>query len=268
MGPTIKTLSLLFILVSLSAFGKNRTLYPGERPLPTEEKEHLPGETHPRESSVEQTVNEADSVVVGAGEEITYEDPSRRLGTDDYRKNSRHSFMLGYQFLTTWLTGKKTIGYTFIVSENWSWELEHAWQSLDSSIVGVDLGEISEKRTSLLGRRYVGDSFHFILGAMYQDFDARASGKVLNKGVDVASFGAEGTGAVLGIGNRWQWQNGMTVGIDWLRVNVPLLTNKVENKILDEVNDNSDSDDIKKVIRTFNHIPTFVVFGLNIGYTF
>lgn len=28
------------------------------------------------------------------------------------------------------------------------------------------------------------------------------------------------------------------------------------------------SDDVKKVIRTFNRIPTFVVFGLHLGYTF
>lgn len=268
MSPILKTLSILFLLTSFAASGETRALYPGERPLPTEDSEHLPGESHPDYSKIEQTVHEADSVVVGEGEEITYQDSQARLGTDDYRKNSRHSLMLGYQFLTTWLTGKKTISYTFIVNENWSWELEHGWQTLDSSIVGVDLGRISEKRTSLLGRRYVGDSFHFIMGAMYQDFNARASGKVLSKGVDVASFGAEGAGAVLGIGNRWQWKNGMTLGIDWLRVNVPLLSTKVENQILDEVDDNSDSNDIKKVIRTFNHIPTFVVFGLNLGYTF
>lgn len=266
----MKFLALILILVSLTSHAQETTrdVFPGEKPLPSEAGDFVPGETPPDQSPFMKTVNEADSVVVGEGEEIVYQDPEKKRRSADNRRDTNHSLMIGYQLLTTWLPGKKALGYTYIHNERWSWDLEYAWESIDSSIIGVDLGEISEKRYSLLARRYVSNSFHFILGAMYQDFHARASGKILSQGVDVATFGAESAGAVLGIGNRWQWKSGFTLGIDWLRVNVPLFSTKIENEILDDIDNNSDSEDVKKVIRAFNRIPTFVVFGLNLGYSF
>jgi len=261
-------IALIFFSLCASAQEPVRELFPGEKPLPSEQGVFVPGETLPEESPFQKTVNEADSVVVGEGEEIVYQDPEKKRRSADNRRESNHSIMLGYQLLTTWLPSKKAVNYTYIHSERWSWDLEYAWTSIDSPIIGVDLGEISEKRYSLMGRRYVSNSFHFILGAMYQDFHARASGKIVSQGVDVATFGAESAGVVLGIGNRWQWKSGFTLGVDWLRVNVPLFSTKVENEILDDIDNNSDSEDVKKVIRAFNRIPTFVVFGLNLGYSF
>lgn len=248
-----------------AADGSESVVYPGEKPLPSE-GDFVPGETVPEESTFEKTVNQADQIVVGKDEEIVFSKGGNT--TEDHRQNSRHSLMVGYQLFSTWLPGKKAVNYTYIHSSKWSWDAEYAFQNYDSPIVGVDLGETDEKRYSLMGRRYVGNSFHFIMGPVYQDFSARVSGKVAGSGVSVASFGAENLGATLGLGNRWQWRNGITVGIDWLRVNVPLFTTKTENEILKDLNNKSDSEDVKKVIRTFNRIPTFVVFGLNVGYTF
>lgn len=262
------SLALFFVSFCALAQGPSRNIYPGEKPLPSEQGDLVPGETLPDESPFEKTVSEADSVVVGEGEEIVYEDPEKKRRSADNRGESSHSLMLGYQMLTTWLPGKKAINYSYIHNERWTWDLEYAWASIDSPIIGVDLGEISEKRYSFMARRYVSNSFHFIFGAMYQDFHARASGKIISQGVDVATFGAESAGAVLGIGNRWQWKSGFTLGIDWLRINVPLFSTKVENEILDDIESNSDSNDVKKVIRAFNRIPTFVLFGLNLGYSF
>lgn len=266
----MKFVVLVIALVSFSAMAQvpTRNLYPGERPLPSESGDFVPGETHPDESPFEQAVGEADTVVVGEGEEIVYLDPEKKRRSADNRRAANHSLMVGYQFLTTWLPGKFAANYTYIHSERWSWDLEFATASIDTPITGVDLGEISEKRYSIMARRYVGNSFHFIFGGIYQDFSARASGKIISQGVDVATFGAESAGATLGIGNRWQWKNGFTLGVDWLRINVPLYTTKVENDILDDIDNKSDSEDVKKVIRAFNRIPTFVVFGLNLGYSF
>jgi hypothetical protein len=262
------SLALFFISFNVIAQEPSRNIFPGEKPLPSEQGDFIPGETPPDQSPFEKSVNEADSVVIGKGEEIVYQNPEKKRRSADNRRNSKHSLMLGYQFLTTWLPGKKAINYSYIHSERWTWDLEYSWASIDTPIVGVDLGQIAEKRYSLMARRYVSNSFHFILGAMYQDFHARASAKMLQQGADIATFGAESAGAVLGIGNRWQWKNGFTLGVDWLRINVPLFSTKVENKILDDTKSDSDSNDVKKVIRAFNRIPTFVVFGLNLGYSF
>lgn len=245
--------------------------FPGEitRPLPTESTDVIPGETPPEASPFQKTVEEAPNVVVGQGEAIVYEkEAHKKSRTEQFRADSHHTIMVGYQLLTTWLPGKKTVSYTYIFNQDWSLEGEYSWQTINADFIGVDLGEISERRYSLLGRRYFGNSFHMIMGAMYQDFRATASAKIINQGVDASRFGAQGIGAVIGLGNRWQLKNGITLGIDWMRVNVPLLTTKTDDKILKGINNDSDSDDVKKVIRTFNRFPTFVVFGLSVGYTF
>ena len=62
--------------------------------------------------------------------------------------------------------------------------------------------------------------------------------------------------------------NGMTLGIDWIRINYPVVATKIDDNSVNDVADSADRNDLKDGIKTFNRIPTFLLFGLNIGYSF
>lgn len=200
----------------------------------------------------------------------TTENKAAAKKNSDSREEFFGTVMVGYQFFTSWLPSKKTISYTHIFNQKWSLEGEYAWASISYPIYGIDLGEISEKRYTLQARRYVGNSFHFTFGALMNDFKARLGSDILDTfGNEInSSFRVQNLGVTGGIANRWQWNNGLTLGMDWFRVIIPLAATKIENNVLDDISDDDDQTDVKKVIRIFNRIPTFVVFGLSFGYSF
>lgn len=180
------------------------------------------------------------------------------------------SVMIGYQFLSTWLPSKKTISYTHIFNEKWSLEGEYSWSTISFPVVGIDLGEIKEQRYTLQARRYLGNSFHFTFGAVLSDFKARLGSDFLDDmGNEIRSdFKVENIGITAGMGNRWQWQNGVTVGIDWFRMNMPLFETELDDNVLKSIPGGEDQDEVKKVIRVLNRLPSFVLLGVNLGYTF
>lgn len=178
--------------------------------------------------------------------------------------------MIGYQFLSTWLPSKKTISYTHIFNEKWSLEGEYSWSTISFPVVGIDLGEIKEQRYTLQARRYLSNSFHFTFGAVLSDFKARLGSDFLDDmGNEIRSdFEVENIGITAGMGNRWQWQNGVTVGIDWFRMNMPLFETELDDNVLKSIPGGEDQDEVKKVIRVLNRLPSFVLLGVNLGYTF
>lgn len=239
-------------------------------PLPTEGSEVVPELVKPEESPVEEAAIHTEPMESNSVAEKIEETKQELSNTRDRRAESTGTIMVGYQLITSWLPSKKTIGYTHIFNEKWSLEAEYSWATIDFPVVHVDLGEIRERRYTLQARRYVGNSFNFTFGPVLNDFKARLGSDFLdNLGNEIQSdFSVQNLGVTGGIGNRWQWTNGLTFGIDWIRINIPVAETKVEDNVIDRVSGESEQEDIKKVIRTFNRIPTFVLFGLNIGYTF
>lgn len=231
--------------------------------LPTEESEVVPVLVKPEDSIIEEVVKDAAEL---PARQTTSE---KKLETKDLRANSLGTVLVGYQFLTTWIPSKLTFSYTHIFNEKWSLEGEFARGSISFPIVGIDLGEITEKRYTLQLRRYSGNSFHSSFGLIYSEFKARLGSDFLdNMGNEIkSSFEVENLGVTAGLGNRWQWENGFTFGIDWARINIPVIETAVNDKVLKQI-DKGDSGDVRKVIRTLNRIPTFVLLGVNLGYTF
>lgn len=71
----------------------------------------------------------------------------------------------------------------------------------------------------------------------------------------------------LGIGNRWQFDNGITLGSDWLEISVPLKTKMKEHvsPLFKAEGDRKTATRILKILRNF---PSMTAFKLQIGYTF
>lgn len=251
---------LLVLLISPSLFAQE--ILPTPK-LPTEDLESVP-EVAPRgPSPVETVINDAQKLP-----ETKIE--AKRKKTADYREESLGSVMVGYQLITSWIPSKKTLSYTHIFNRKWSLEGEYSVSSIEAPIYGVDLGEIKERRYSLQMRRYWGNSFNFTFGPVYNDVKARLGSDILDSlGTEIkSSFRVQNLGLTVGMGNRWQWGNGFTLGLDWIRLNVPVLETAVKDNVLDDISKSSDRTDVKEVIRTLNRVPTFVLLGINLGYTF
>jgi hypothetical protein len=196
--------------------------------------------------------------------------PPKILNSADYRERSSGTVMAGYQFLTNWIPFKWTLGYSYLFNQKWSAEIEWSRGSYGIGAFGFDAARVTENRYSLIARRYVGNSFHFIMGGFKSDLHGELGDSMLKKMTDtsVDDFRVQGVGVALGLGNRWQWNNGLTLGVDWFRLNVPLIYKKVDNGVLDGISDSNDLSIVKDSIQKVKNLPTIVLFGLHLGYSF
>ena len=260
-------MNILVLLLSLSSLAFAQISTP---PFPTENSSAVPEAVKPETSPIEETVNNANPEVDSPVEKRVKEITKDMHTTGENRKDSTGTVMVGYQLITSWLPSKKTVGYTHIFNEKWSLEGEYSWSTISDPLFWIDLGSIREERFTLQAKRYVGNSFHFSFGAVYSEFSAKLGSDFLDDfGRKLSSsFEAQNVGLTGGIGNRWQWKNGLTLGVDWIRLNVPVVTTYIRDDVLDSISEDDEQDDVKNVIDKFNRIPTFVLFGLNIGYTF
>lgn len=258
---------MLFFLCILARSSYAEILAPSE-PYPTEsnfvpstESQNLEG------SPIEEIVVDAPPAEEPIASPKNIKQKVKRT-TATNRADSFGSLMVGFQALNTWVPAKKTASYTQNFNRNWGLELEYAVSKLSVDVAGIDLGKIEENRYSLLGKYFVGNSFYFNFGAYVSRVEIFVGDKFEdtfgNRIND--SFIMDIYGGSFGVGNRWIFDNGITLGVDWLRFNMPIATSTKQRvlKSLDEEN----SDDVKKVEKVFNNFPAFTFVGFNVGYTF
>ncbi len=182
--------------------------------------------------------------------------------------HSTGTVMVGYEIFASWLPFRWTGSYTHLINKKWSAEAEWSRGYFGTGIVGYDLASVSENRFSLVARKYVGNSLNLIFGGFKNDFHAKLGSELLDDTTGVNDFRVQGLGLAVGIGNRWQWQNGFTFGVEWFRMNVPLFDKKVDSEVLDNITDKNDIAAVKNAIDKVKNVPTFVLLGINLGYTF
>ena len=184
-----------------------------------------------------------------------------------FREKSSGSLMVGYEFISTWLPSKFTGSYTYMFNKTWALEAEAARGRFGTGALGIDVASVSEYRYSLLARRFVGNSFHTIFGLYKDDFRAELGTDVVDD-ASLDDLRVEVIGVALGLGNRWQWESGFTFGIDWIRMNMPLLDREINDDVLDNISDEDDLDTIEDAIDKVSKVPTFVLLGIYLGYSF
>lgn len=188
--------------------------------------------------------------------------------TQGYREDSFGTVMVGYQYANNWVPRKTTGSYTQILNRDWSMEFEYATSERNVTLAGIDLGEMKEDRYTLLGKYYVGNSFHVSFGGYLSELKLKGSGKLQDiSGNNVKNTSElENYGLSAAFGSRWQNSWGLTWGVDWFRVNVPVKDGKIQKRDGDLNNDgHQDVSRSFKLLRTF---PTFTFVGVSIGYTF
>lgn len=196
-------------------------------------------------------------------------DCARLMGkSEKNRADSNHSFMLGYQYMTTWVVGKTSFGYTYVADRTWSFELEYVTSERRVEIGDFELGSIKEDRYTLFAKYYMTNSFHFSFGPYFYNYEIDTAGSLkdlVNQNLN-QTWNLSGLGAAFAFGNRWQTDWGLTWGMDWVRLNYPLATTWL-NKNTGET-DTVTRNDADRSLELLRKIPTFAFFTINIGYTF
>ena len=220
-------------------------------------------------ASFAQAPNPTPQLVPACPEPADCKECAREIGvSESYRADSNHSLMLGYQYASTWVIGKKAASYTYVADRTWSFEFEYVTSERRVEIGDFELGNIKEERYTLFTKLYLTNSFHFSFGPYMYQYKIDTAGSLENLANQdfQQTWDLNGLGAAFAFGSRWQNKWGLTWGLDWVRMNYPLITT-LFNKNTGELQ-TSQKRDADQSLELLRKIPSFAFFTVNIGYTF
>jgi hypothetical protein len=176
-----------------------------------------------------------------------------------------------YSYLDMWVPSKLGIVVSYGDKDR-VYELAYQSASLGYSMGGVieDFGKITDTRIHLTTRSHTwGSSFKFQYGVYYNSFTVDLGTEFLrfvDAQYDVVKV--QTIGAMFGMGNRWTWDNGLSISTDWFRMFYPIKLINEESDYLDNSTNSSDVDTMQDAIDAIKSFPTFTLAHFEIGYRF
>lgn len=176
--------------------------------------------------------------------------------------------MLTYAPYDLWLPGK--IGLTAVkFDESRTYELAYQTASYSFDFIIDGLGKISDQRAHLTTRSHTWDgSFNFQYGLYLSSTSITLGKAYLGVGVSSDVISVTNLGAMWGFGNKWAWENGFQMGMDYFKIFYPVTTLKKESDFLDESADQDDKDDVEELVDGLSKLPQLTLLHFEIGYRF
>lgn len=174
-----------------------------------------------------------------------------------------------YAYLDTWLPGKIGLTATY-GDERRTFEFAYQQASYSFDFLIDDLGKISDRRAHLTTRSFPGEkSFNFQYGLFYNSLEVslgNAYTQTVGDKYDLLRI--DTAGVMWGLGNRWNWDSGLSVGADWFKVFWPLTVLNQDTKFIDEAANSDEKDDVQELVDGITKLPTFTFVHFELGYRF
>lgn len=192
----------------------------------------------------------------------------------DLRAAAR-GFVLGnFSYIDLMIPAKFGVTAGLNSSGDNSWEIEYLRGSVSVPIILPDLGSMTDQRVSLIRRSYFGKgSFNFSYGVSYFDFTVHLGDKFIS-GLSGGNYPSAdlvnltSLGAYIGLGNRWVFKNGFTVGVDWFSYSQPIFLLKNQSAFLDYASNQNDKDNVSTLINLLSGFPRFAALKVQMGFLF
>jgi hypothetical protein len=173
-----------------------------------------------------------------------------------------------------WIPGKYGVQFAYMPTNQQSFEFEYLRGSFGSGFLGNDLGEVLEQRVTVQSRYFLTDTLNYHAGLHYNYFEVQLKDKYTSNvpvNPDDEDYGLvelATVGITLGVGNRWQFDNGMEVGVDWVQLQMPLIRLQQNSPILDLSADAESRDQVSEALRRMRDNPRFALLKIQAGISF
>lgn len=194
------------------------------------------------------------------------------LPTSALRGLSQYSVNAHLSPISTWLPMKYGLSLGYISSQTWTFEAELTRKSISAKVLDVDFGQVVDQRYGVQARWYPSsNTFNLIMGLFKSEFSFELGNSYLNNipgSPSATVWKFESIGPQLGLSNRAQWSNGITFGIDWFVIYIPMLNKTIDDEALQSVTNSDDRDNLDKATKAIRNIPQFDLLRITLGYTF
>ncbi len=223
-----------------------------------------------KETTAADTLPDTSSKQIEAGIEKTSENINKSYQD---RELSKAAVNILYGPLDLLIPNKFGVSANYFRTPNEVWELEYMRGKIAAPFFIDDIGAMVDERLSIGKRIFSGNSFNFSCGLTYFRFKAHIGSDLLNRATggntsNIDLLELEGVGFRLGVGNRWALGKNLTVGVDWIEWNQPLIITKEEEGFTDATTNQDDKEDVEDVMKWASYFPRLNILKLNLGYSF
>lgn len=214
-------------------------------------------------------------------EELGPNDTIQRYGhatnTPAHHPDKNYGLFLIYSPIDLLIPGKVGGSFYFSSEDRMNqYEISYlrASLSINQTIGDANVASMTEQKITFLNRHLSNHSgFNWFYGLSYATLESRLGKEYINSlppgtthdpdllQVDVLALD-------IGFGNRWYFDSGITLGVDWLGVTQPLATLKKKESFTDQTSSQSDKDDVEKFINIMTSFPRLYTLKVQLGYSF
>ena len=175
--------------------------------------------------------------------------------------------------LGTWVPTKRGVSLGWVVSADTTIDAEYLRGAVGIDFQGIELAQFKEEVMTVGWRSFMGtNSFNLrpSLGARRYTLTAgdRLLAQVTGQQTENTLLQITTYVAGLAIGNRWQFGNGFTLGVDWFEIVVPILQKHESHPVADGLSDPDTQRTADRIGQLLRNAPTFAVAKMNVGWTF
>lgn len=191
----------------------------------------------------------------------------------DRREASKISLLGEYSTFDLLLPGKLGGSIGWVQDRSTSIEAEYLSASYSVPAFIEDIGSFTDKRISIV-RRVYGDrnSLNFHYGLSYFDTNINVGSKYLATATNTNAYAElmkqRSIGFIIGVGNRWTFPKGFTVGVDWISYAQPVFVVDQDSSIINSIKDENAKKTVQDVFQAALYFPRISVFKVALGWTF
>jgi hypothetical protein len=191
------------------------------------------------------------------------------------RRTKNYGIFLNYSPMDLLIPSKIGGSFYFSSSDKANqYEFQFLTSTLSAGGYSLDIASMTETKFSLLNRHFSQDSnFNFYYGLSYATLEAQLGSDYLNSvpanerpHADMMKIHV--LALDLGIGNRWYFDNGLNIGVDWIGITQPVASLKKEQHFTDYSTNPDDKDNVDKFLSLVTSLPRLYLLKLQLGYSF
>jgi hypothetical protein len=191
----------------------------------------------------------------------------------DRRESSNVSILAEYSPFDLLIPGKIGGSIGFLQDRSTTLEAEYLGASYSVPAFIENIGDFSDKRISLV-RRVYGDhnSLNFHYGLSYFDSNITVGSRYLASASNTNAYSdlmkQRSVGFIVGVGSRWTFPKGFTVGVDWISYAQPLVVVQQDSSIINAIQDQNAKKTVQEVFQAALYFPRISILKLGLGWTF
>ena len=191
------------------------------------------------------------------------------------RASSDYGLFLNYSPIDLLIPNKLGASFYFSSSDKMNqYEFQYLQSAYYADIQNIDIAKMTEQKFSFLNRYFSQTSiFNWYYGLSYATLDVQLGDAYLNSVPPSSRPDADALKVYvlaidLGIGNRWYFENGLTLGFDWFGITQPVSTLKKEENFKKYSSNQNEKDDLDKFLNVLSAFPRLYLLKFQLGYSF